>query len=154
MTAELPQIVSDDRRHGERRADWHTPETCFKLLDVQETMNRIFARLKEGDARMDSIFSQLEDTQTTIGCMQDNIAGNHRVVSDDIKALEVTMSEHRKVLDENTAKTNEIFEILEMGRGFFKSIAFTGKWLRRIVMWVVPPVAAIVGLWQSFTNKP
>lgn len=153
MTAEITPII-EERRHSERRSDWHTPETCFKLLDVQETMNRIFARLKEGDARMGSIFSQLEDTQTTIGCMQDNIAGNHRVVSDDIKALEVTMSEHRKVLDENTAKTNEIFEILEMGRGFFKGIAFTGKWLRRIVMWVVPPVAAIVGLWQSFTNKP
>lgn len=154
MTAELPQIVSDDRRHGERRADWHTPETCFKLLDVQETMNRIFARLKEGDARMDSIFSQLEDTQTTIGCMQDNIAGNHRVVSDDIKALEVTMSATQKDLAANTAKTNDIYEILEMGRGFFKGIAFTGKWLRRIVMWVVPPIAAVIGLWQSFTHKP
>lgn len=151
MTAEITPII-EERRHSERRSDWHTPETCFKLLDVQETMNRIFARLKEGDARMGSIFSQLEDTQTTIGCMQDNIAGNHRVVSDDIKALEVTMSEHRKVLDENTAKTNEIFEILEMGRGFFKGIAFTGKWLRRIVMWVVPPVTAVVTLWYTLTN--
>lgn len=153
MTAELPQIVSDDRRHGERRADWHAPETCFKLLDVQETMNRIFARLKEGDARMDSIFSQLEDTQTTIGCMQDNIAGNHRVVSDDIKTLEVTMSEHRKALDENTAKTDRIFEIVEMGEGFFKAVKFTGKWLRKAIMWVVPPIAAVIGLWQMIFNK-
>ena len=152
MTAELPQIVSDDRRHGERRADWHTPETCFKLLDVQETMNRIFARLKEGDARMDSIFSQLEDTQTTIGCMQDNIAGNHRIVSDDIKALEATMSEHRKALDDNTAKTDRIFEIVEMGEGFFKGVRFAGKWLRKTIMWVVPPVTAVVTLWYTLTN--
>lgn len=149
MTDTIPPLVSaSDRRHGERRADWHTPETCFKLLDVQETMNRIFARLKEGDARMDSIFSQLEDTQTTIGCMQDNIAGDHRVVSDDIKALEAMMEANKKALDENTAKTHDIYEIVEMGRGFFKGIAFTGKWLRRIVMFVVPPIAAVIGLWQ------
>lgn len=148
MTAELPPINSDDRRHGERRADWRTPNDCFKLLDVQSTMDRIFARLQEGDERMNSIFGQLEDTQTTIGCMQDNIAGNHRIVSEDIKALELTMSDHRKALDENTAKTNDIYEILKMGRGFFKGVAFTGKWLRRIVMLVVPPIATVIGLWQ------
>lgn len=147
-------IKTIQMRQGERRADWHTPNDCFKLLDVQSTMDRIFARLQEGDERMNSIFSQLEDTQTTIGCMQDNIAGNHRIVSEDIKSLELTMSDHRKALDENTAKTHDIYEILEMGRGFFKGIAFTGKWLRRIVMCVVPPITAVVGLWQLFTRKP
>lgn len=147
MTAELPQIVSDARRHGERRADWHTPNDCFKLLDVQSTLDRIFARLQEGDERMNLIFGHLEDTQTTIGCMQDNIAGNHRIVSEDIKSLELTMSDHRKALDENTAKTNDIYEILEMGRGFFKGIAFTGKWMRRIVMWLGPPISVILGIW-------
>jgi hypothetical protein len=115
-------------------------------------MDRIFARLKDGDARMDSIFSQLEDTQTTIGCMQDNIAGNHRIVSDDIKALEATMSEHRKALDDNTAKTDRIFEIVEMGEGFFKGVRFAGKWLRKTIMWVVPPVTAVVTLWYTLTN--
>lgn len=149
MTAELPPINSADRRHGERRADWHTPNGCFKLLDVQSTMDRIFARLQEGDARMNSIFGQLEDSKITIGCMQDNIAGNHRIVSDDIKALEAAISATQKDLAANTAKTNDIYEILEMGRGFFKGIAFTGKWLRRIVMFVVPPIAAVIGLWQS-----
>lgn len=152
MTTELPPIVpsgEQDRRQVERRKDWHTPNDCFKLLDVQTTMDRIFTRLQDGDARMNSIFDQLEDSKITIGCMQDNIAGNHRIVSEDIKALEAAMGEHRKALDENTAKTNDIYEILEMGRGFFKGIAFTGKWLRRIVMFVVPPIAAVIGLWQS-----
>jgi len=156
MTDTIPPIVSAekdaDRRQGERRKDWHTPETCFKLLDVQTTMDRIFARLKDGDARMDSIFSQLEDTQTTIGCMQDNIAGNHRVVSDDIKALETAIGEHRKALDENTAKTDRIFEIVEMGEGFFKGVKATGKWVRRLIMWVVPPITAVVTLWYTLTN--
>lgn len=145
-------IEPDDRRHGERRKDWHTPSDCHKLLDVQSAMDKIFARLKDGDARMDSIFSQLEDTQTTIGCMQDNIAGNHRIVSEDIKALEATMSEHRKALDDNTAKTDRIFEIVEMGEGFFKGVRFAGKWLRKTIMWVVPPITAVVTLWYTLTN--
>ena len=147
-------IKTIQMRQGERRADWHTPNDCFKLLDVQSTMDRIFARLQEGDARMDAIVKSLDDADVRMGCLEDNVAGNHRIVSADIKALEAMMEANKKALDENTAKTHDIYEIVEMGRGFFKGIAFTGKWLRRIVMWVVPPVAAIVGLWQSFTNKP
>lgn len=154
MTAELPPINSDDRRHGERRADWHTPNDCFKLLDVQSTMDRIFARLQEGDARMNSIFGQLEDAKITIGCMQDNIAGNHRIVSDDIKALEASMSATQKDLATNTAKTQDIYEILEMGRGFFKGVAFIGKWTRRIIMKVAPPITAVLGLWYAIKQWP
>lgn len=149
MTAELPPINSDDRRHGERRADWHTPNGCFKLLDVQTTMDRIFARLQEGDARMDAIVKGLEDADVRMGCLEDNVTGNHRIVSADIKALEAMMEANKKALDENTAKTHDIYEIVEMGRGFFKGVAFIGKWLRRIVMFVVPPIAAVIGLWQS-----
>ena len=128
MTAELPQIVADDRREIERRAGWHTPYDCFKLLDVQKTMDSIFKHLEDGDIRM--------------GCIEDNLAGNHRITSDDIKSLE-------KALAENTAKTNDIYEILEMGRGFFRAVAWIGKWMRRIVMWVIPPVIAIIGFWES-----
>jgi len=115
-------------RQAERRTDWHTPNDCFKLLDVQKTMDSIFKQLEDGDIRM--------------GCIEDNIAGNHRITSDDIKSIE-------KALAENTAKTNDIYEILEMGRGFFKGLAFTGKWIRRIIMWVLPPVVAIIAFWDS-----
>lgn len=152
MTAEIPQVVAE-RRMEERRRDWHTPEDCFKLLDVQSMVDKIFARLDDDKKRMDSIFGHIEEANVRMGCLEDNVAGNHRVVSEDIKELEATMREHRKALDENTEKTNQTFEIIEMGKGFFKGIAFTGKWTRRIVMWVVPPVAAIVGLWQSFMDR-
>lgn len=140
MTAEIHPVVQSidrptQRRIKERRKDWHTPNDCFKLLDVQTTMDSIFKKLDDGDIRM--------------GCMEDNIAGNHRIVSQDIKSIEAMLAEHKKELTENTAKTNEIFEIVQMGKGVFKFFFLTGKWLRRIVMWVVPPVAAIVGLWQS-----
>jgi len=116
----------------ERRKDWHTPNDCFKLLDVQKAMDSIFKKLEDGDIRM--------------GCMEDNIAGNHRVVCDDIREL-------KAALYENSAQTREIFEIIEMGKGVFKFFFVTGKWLRRIIMWVVPPVAAIIGLWQALTSK-
>lgn len=142
----ITPLEHPERRQSERRADWHTPETCFKLLDVQTTMDRIFDRFKEGDARMDSIVEGLEDSKITIGCMQDNIAGNHRVVCDDIREL-------KAALYDNSAQTREIFEIIEMGKGVFKFFFVAGKWARKIVMWVVPPVAAIIGLWQALTSK-
>ena len=84
-----------------------------------------------------------------MGCMEDNIAGNHRVVCQDIKSLEVMLEEHKKELAANTAKTAEIFEIVEMGEGFFRGVRFVGKWLRKIIMWVIPPVIAIIGFWES-----
>lgn len=134
MTGIIP--IEEDRCQGERRSDiGHTPETCFKLLDVQKTMDSIFKHLEDGDVRM--------------GCIEGNIAGNHRVTSEDIKILEAKLDENKKELAENTAKTNEIFEIVQMGKGVFKFFFVAGKWLRRIVMWVVPPVVAIIGLWQS-----
>lgn len=134
----IPHIVQE-RREGERRAGWHTPETCDKVIGVQEAIEGVRRQLDDGDVRM--------------GCMEDNITGNHRIVCQDIKALEVMLEEHKKALEANTAKTAEIFEIVEMGEGFFRGVRFVGKWLRKIVMWIVPPVVAIVGLWQALTNK-
>lgn len=130
----IPPIVSE-RREGERRADWHTPETCDKVIGVQSAIEGMRRQLDDGDVRM--------------GCMEDNIAGNHRVVCQDIKALEIMLEAHKKALEENTAKTAEIFEIVEMGEGFFRGVRFVGKWLRKIIMWVIPPVIAIIGFWES-----
>lgn len=134
MTAEIPPIVPE-RREVERRKDWHTPEGCHKLLDVQTAMDRIFNRLKEGDERMDSIFGHLIESKGRMDCIENKLNAN------------------TKSLNDNTEKTNRIFEIVEMGEGLFKGIKFTGKWLRRSIMWVVPPVAAIIGLWQMIFNK-
>lgn len=132
--------ISEDRRHGERRSDWHTPETCFKLLDVQNTMDSIFKKLDDGDVRM--------------GCMEDNIAGNHRIVCQDIKSIEALLAEHKKELTENTTKTNEIFEIVQMGKGVFKFFFVSGKWLRRIILFFAPVVTALISLWYAITNRP
>ncbi len=57
----IPHIVQE-RREGERRAGWHTPETCDKVIGVQEAIEEVRKQLDDGDVRM--------------GCMEDNIAGN------------------------------------------------------------------------------
>lgn len=144
MSYRVVNVVSDtpgdpSRREGERRRDWHTPEDCFKLLDVQKAMTSINERLEEADVRM--------------GCMEDNIAGNHRITSEDIKSLEKKLDENSRATEENRQATAEVLEIIRMGEGLFRAVRFTGKWIRKIVMWIVPPVLAIVGLWQALTNK-
>lgn len=134
MTAEIPPVV--ETKTEERREGWHTPNDCFKLLDVQKAMDSIFARLKEGNDRMDSIFGYLDQNDVRMGCMEDNI-----------KELRAMQAENRQALAENTAKTDATYELLLMGRGLFKGIAFVGKWTRRIVMCLGPPISVILGIW-------
>lgn len=119
MTAEIPPVVAE-RRMEERRKDWHTPEDCFKLLDVQSMVDKIFARLDDDKKRMDSIFGHIEEANVRMGCLEDNVAGNHRIVSEDIKELEATMREHRKALDENTEKQIRLSRLLKWERVFSK----------------------------------
>lgn len=77
-----------------------------------------------------------------MAAMEAAIFENNRIACENLERLE-------KKQDVNQAVTDSIAEILEMGRGVFKFFFITGKWLRRIIMWVVPPALALVGLWQS-----
>lgn len=71
--------------------------------------------------------------------MEAAIFENNRIATENLDRLE-------KKQDVNQAVTDSIAEILEMGRGVFKFFFVTGKWLRRIVMWLGPPITVIVGL--------
>lgn len=130
ITEETPPITP------ERRKDWHTPDDCHKLLDVQTAMDKIFARFKEVDERMDSIFGHLIENRDRIDCIEGKIDINN------------------KALAENTAKTDQTYEIVEMGRGLFEVVAFVGKWFRRIVIWVASVVTAIYSIWYAINNRP
>jgi hypothetical protein len=131
MTAEIPPIVpapSDERRAGERRKGWHTPDDCPKVTEFKDAVDSIFAHLKEGNARMEA--------------MEAAIFENNRIATENLQRLE-------KKQDVNQAVTDGIAEILEMGRGVFKFFFFTGKWLRRIVMFLGPPITVIVTLFTA-----
>lgn len=64
----IPPIV--DQRRVERRADWHTPQDCFKLIDVQAAMTGVNDRLDKGQTRMDRI-------ETTIKNLDNKIESNN-----------------------------------------------------------------------------
>lgn len=60
------EILNEDKRQAERRADWHTPADCFRLLDVQKAMDQVNDRLDKGQERMDSIEAMLaQNTSVT-----------------------------------------------------------------------------------------
>lgn len=57
-------------------------------------------------------------------------------------------------LDENNVATNELLAIIKNGKGFFNTLGFIGKWIRRIILWVAPVVTALISLWYAITQKP
>lgn len=99
-------------------------------------------KVKGVQAQVEAVKKQLEETHKKIDCIESKLDANN------------------KALDENTAKTNEIFEIVQMGKGFFRGLSWIGKWLRKIVMFLGPPITvvvglftALIGLWYALTNK-
>lgn len=130
VNIEIPYIESaipNTEKPKRRLSDSHIP-----ILDVscrkQPEIDSIFSHLAEGNKRMSAIELSMSDY--------------HKIAAEDRQRLE-------KKQDLNNAETSELLEIVRMGRGFFKGAQATGKWVRRVIMWFVPPVVAIVGLWQA-----
>lgn len=115
----------------ERRADWHTPQDCHKLLDVQTSMKQINERLDKGQARMDSI--------------EKSIADGHAVSAADRGRLEAK-------LDLNSVATNELLEIIQSGKGFFRWVGKVGDWTRSVILWTLPVATAILAFWYVLTG--
>lgn len=124
-------IPITDHRKLERREGWHTPEDCQKLLGTQHAMDEINKRLDTGTLRMER--------------MEATIEANHKTAKEARTRLE-------DKLDANSAATNELLEIIKMGKGFFRGLAWTGKWLRRILMWVLPLATVIMTFWYQLTG--
>lgn len=111
---------------GERRKSERRQDTCKPELCEYIT------GVQE---QVEALKQQLEATTAKIHCIETNL------------------DENTKATDEIRKATTEVLEIIQMGKGFFRAVGWIGKWLRRIVMWVVPPVVAIIGLWQSLKTK-
>jgi hypothetical protein len=130
-----------DQRVGERRANWHTPEDCHKLLDTQtslantqETLTKMSQRLEDGSARM----TRIEDSVTHVNnCIK---ANNDAALIHRIK--------FEKTLEENTAATSEILEIISAAKGFFKTIGKLGDFLK----WGLGIITAFVAFWLTIKN--
>ena len=99
----------------ERRAGWHTPDTCDKVIGVQTQVEGLRQQLNANHAKMLCIETKL---------------------------------------DTNNKATEELLEIITMGKGFFKTVFAIGKWTRRLVLWVAPVVGAVLSIYHMVTGKP
>jgi hypothetical protein len=66
--------------------------------------------------------------------------------------LEEAITWRKKIeysITENTSMTSDIYEIIKMGRGFFKAIGWVGQFLK----WAAPIVAVGVAIWTMLKGK-
>jgi hypothetical protein len=131
--------IIPEQREGERRREWHTPQDCYKLLATQEmvaglqdSVTGINKRLDDGHARM----CKIEDT----------IFANHLDAVAGRKHMET-------LLQKNTDVTDEIREILEGSKSFFRAVAKVGSWTRTVVLWVLPLATAVLSFWYVITGQ-
>ena len=131
---------SEDRRVTttycgiERRADWHTPEDCHKLLNVQDAMNAVNKRLDDGSARMTRIEDSVQEVNNCIKANND-AALVHRV-------------KFERTLEENTAATKDILDIVNSARGFFRTMGKLGEFFK----WGLGILTAFVAFWLTVKN--
>ena len=118
---------TEEKRSSERRADWHTPQDCFKLIDVQGMVDKIEGRLGDGSERMSRIEESIEDQRVRSDRIEHNIKGI------------------RNNLTENTKMTQDLVDILKAAKGFFQVLG----WIAVVVKWVAAIVIPLVGLWAT-----
>lgn len=127
---EIHPVTTEEKRVGERRADWHTPADCFKLLDVQQ-------RLDDGSGRMTRIEESIAEVRST---MMETHA-----------RFEAKLDANSRATDAAATATAEILEIISTAKGFFKGMNYLGL----AVKWVTGVSAAVLGLyftWKSGKN--
>jgi hypothetical protein len=125
----------------ERRDDWHSPADCVRLIEVEE-------RFKEGTERMQRIESTVSDgteRMQRIETSVDVLMANQTAIIETHKRQEAKQ-------DANDAATAELLEIIRMGKGFFRGVAFLGRWFRKIALWVLPLATAILSFWWAITG--
>lgn len=100
--------------------------------DDPTTVAAINERFRRGSERMNRFEKALGDTNALLG-------------------------ENTRMTRVNTEMTEDVHEILmaaksgiatigKVGRG----LGTTGRWIRKAVMWTVPPIMAVVGAWHAW----
>lgn len=104
-----------------RSFDGHTPETCFKLIDVQRIVDDVKQELVAGAVRMTAIEASIA---SLVSIIENNAAAHDRVETK---------------LNANNQATDEMLDIIQSGKGFFKTMRFLGQ----IVKWTLGIATAI-----------
>lgn len=117
----------------ERREDWHSPESCAKMVDVEK-------RFTDGTQRMKRIEDSITDLKTT----QAEMMLAHKRFEEKLDANTATT--------EQAAKDNaEILDILTLGKSFFRLAGYFGTFVK----WGSGIAVAVFTLWYTFMHgKP
>lgn len=62
--------------------------------------------------------------------------------------IEAAIAENKKAVDDNTAITNEIRDILAVGKSFFKMIDLFGRGIK----WVAAIAMPLIGIWYTIKS--
>jgi hypothetical protein len=141
----------------EPTADGHTPENCPNMAEVE-------GRFADGTTRMKRIEDSIMEVKTTLAANEVSTLAHRRKseaglqeVHNKLAESEKQTAEHRVRLeakvDANVAATSELLEIISLGKGFFRGIGFIGKWLRLILLWVLPLATAVMAFWYTIKGQ-
>jgi hypothetical protein len=128
----------------ERRTAGHTPDSCPNMLLVEK-------RFTDGTVRMHRIEGIINELKmVTAGKIEELHQGQ--------QAMAITHKRFEEKLDANTAKTDktaadteEILDILTLGKSFFRLAELFGK----VFKWIAGIATAAIGLWLTFKyGKP
>ena len=107
--------------------DGHTPETCFKLIDLQRSIDGINAQLTNGNVRMNLLEANL---QNITGIIESGAAAHARVEAE---------------LKANNEATYEMRDIIQSGKGFFRTVGVLGKALT----WILGIATALLAFFAA-----
>ncbi len=125
--------MSEAYEGPERRTKWHTPESCAKMVDVEK-------RFTDGTARM----KRIEDSITELKTTQADMMAAH-------KRFEEKLDANSKATETAAGATEEILDILTLGKSFFRLAEMLGK----VIKWGAGIATAVLGLWLTFKyGKP
>lgn len=125
---------------------WHTPESCPKILDLQEALSGVHRRLDAGHTRMQKIEAELEEISKTVDIGA--VIRAKLVVDVAANGEALTRVEHS--LASNSRETTEILSNMQAINGFSK----VSSWIFKALQLLFATAAAIVGFYVAWSNLP
>ena len=140
----------------ERRVGWHTPHDCFKMLDVQAAMEGVTVRLDSGAVRMASMEADIEDNSAVIRDGAKTHARLEEGITAAMVAIEKLGTTHGRLeskLDTNNKTTDELLEIIQASKGFFRVVGKIGNLLRTAILWTLPLATVVLSFWYAISGQ-